>query len=482
MALLEQGNLKEAEREARLVLDDPVLRAPAWAMLGTIRLREGKYSESVSDLQKAIQINPHLVGARINLGQAYELRGDNARARQAWEAALRLDPGNYNARFDLSQLLASQHDYRRSLEAAQPVIAQLERSPEGLWVLASDYLGLKQTDRLRKVVGAWLGLPGAPVDASLRFAALLMSRGMMQEAAQVLEKSKPGGSASYAVAAELGECYLSLGDLKRAEENYHLALALNPDSTPANLGLARIAEKQKDTEKALAYLIRAKKAEPRNPDVLFEFGKVCLERDLMDDALPALEQAVALEPHRDSFVYVLASAHVAKKQYAPAAALLAQLLAKHPDDPVLNYAMGALRYLQQNYSEAESYLQKSIREEPHQLAAHYYLALVDERLGNDRQAVARFRKLLERYPEHAPSYVGLGTVLLKEKKYGEAEQALERAIQLDPQSVKAHYQLGMLLGRIGKLAESNEQMAIAQKLETAERSKNEMELRLLMPD
>jgi tetratricopeptide (TPR) repeat protein len=482
LRLLSQGKLDSAYQEAQLALSDPAMQPQAWGVLGTILLQEGKRREAVQDLQKAIALNPRLVGARINLGEAFLAQGQTASAEQAFETALRLAPSNFNARLDLAELQSSLHRYRQSLETTQPIMSQLRQTDDGLVLLATNYLALHQNGKVKHLVQDWTARPASSTEAALRFSALLSRYSMPREAAQVLEKAQSVGEPSYPVAFELANIDLGLGRLSPAERNYQLALRLRPDCALCDMGIARVAEQQKQIEKALAYLIKARQLAPDNPELLFEFGKVCLERNLVDDAFRALQKAVALEPHRDSYVYVLASAYVAKARYAEAAALLDQLLKKHPEDPVLNYAAGAVCYLQTRYPQAQTLLKKSIAHQPHQLAAYYYLGLVYERQMQNTQAIRLFRDLVRRYPEHAPSYVALGTVLLREKEYQQAQEALNKAISMDPDSSDAHYQLGILLGRIGKTAESSRQIAVARKLESEVRKKNEMDLHLLLPD
>jgi tetratricopeptide (TPR) repeat protein len=245
--------------------------------------------------------------------------------------------------------------------------------------------------------------------------------------------------------------------------------------------LAKIAEQQKDPEKALAYLIKAKGLQPENPGILFEFGKVCLELDLVGDALPALQKAVQLRPNDDSYTYVLASAHVSKKEYEAAGKLFQALLKKHPDDSVLNYAMGSVLFLEVKLDEAATCLQKSIHAQPNQNAAYYYLGLIAEGKGENDRAIATFQDLSRRYPDYSPAYEALGAILLKQRKYPEAQTALEKAVLLDANSVKAHYQLGVLLGRIGRQDDANKEFEIVKELNAEEGRRSGMQLRLLTP-
>ncbi len=482
--LLNQGQIAQAEAEARLALPNATTRPLALSMLGTIRLQQGQYEESANFLNQALALNPSLAGARTTLGDAYVLQGKPDLAEKCFREVLRLDPRNLNARFDLVKLEASQRNFQQSLEIARPIMSELVKSDESILVLATAYGALGRKEELKGLIASWQRLSAPSDEASLDFGDLLLASGMAAEAKAVFEaqETRIAAHPSAALALRLGNSYLSLGDLERAEKNSELALSLAPDCTACYESLAQIAERQQNSEKALSYLVAAKQREPENPEVLFEFGKVCLERNLLDDAVPALEKAVALKPDQDSYVYVLGSANVARENLPKAASLFVQLQQKHPHDAILNYAVGAVYYLQSKYSEAESSLKQSLAAQPDQVAASYYLGLTYDAIGDDDQAVPIFRDLLKRHPQHAPSYVKLGGILLRQHQYDEAEQDLERAISLDPGSVEAHYQLSMLLRHFGKTAESESELAESRKLETERHSQKDVRLHLLLPD
>ncbi len=358
--LLSQGQIQQAESEARLALDNPATRPLGLALLGTIRLQEGKYDESTTFLTQALALNPHLVGARTTLGNSYLLQGKPDSARKSFQEALRLDPGNFNARLDLSKVEASLHNYQQSLAVAAPIANQLRDSDEGLLLLATDYGSLGKKEDLRALVPSWERLPTAPDETSLEFGNTLALFGLTTEAQKIFEavEIKTATNPSPSIAVQLAQSYLSLGILDRAEQNFQRSISINPACAPCEQGLAQIAERQGDTERALAHLIAAKRQAPEDPEILFQFGKICLQRNLPDDALPALTKAVQLKPDQDSYVYVLASANVAKNHLPEAASIFSQLLQKHPQDAVLKYSLGAVDFLQGNYDKAETSLAK----------------------------------------------------------------------------------------------------------------------------
>jgi len=453
-------------------------------MLGTIRLQESKYEESVSFLTQALTLNPRMPGTRTSLGSAYLLQGKLDLARKNFGEVLKIDPGNLNARFGLVKVEASLHNFQQSLDAARPIVSQLKGTEDGLLVLATDYGALGQKEKLKGLVEDWKRMPAASPEASLDFGDLLAASGMTAEAKEIYENqdTKIAAQQSSTLAYRLGRSFLALGALDRAETNLQLALTEDPHCVVCLQGLAEVAERQGNTEKALAHLIAAKQKDPENPEVLFEFGRVCLQRNLLDDAMPALTKAVALKPDQEPYVYVLGSAYVAQHDLPRAAALFGELLQKHPQDAILNYAMGAVYYLQHKYPEAESSLKESLRLQPKQIAAPYYLSLTYDAIGQDDQAVTTLRDLVKDYPDHAPSYVQLGSILLRQHQYDESQKDLERAITLDPGSVEAHYQMSVLLRRLGKMAEADAQLAESRKLEGERRAQANVHLRLLLPE
>jgi len=482
--LLSSGDTVRAEAEARAALQNPSTKALALALLGTIRLQQGKADDSIKFLTQALGLNSRLMGARTTLGNAYAFAGKMDSAAKCFREVLNADPGNLNARFDLFKLEASRRNFQQSLDVAAPILPQLFASDEGLAVLASDYSALGRKQELEGLVTHWQKLAETSDDAALDFATTLMANGMRPEATSVLEQEEKRLEAhpQSSVALRLASAFSALSVFDRAESSAQLALSLDPQCIACYQALAQLAERQNNSEKALSFLVKAKQLAPQDPEVLFEFGKVCLEGNLLDDALPALSKAVELKPENDSYLYVLGSANVGKGRLPDALKLFQRLLQKHPGDAGLNYAVGAVYYLQNKYSDAEASLKSSLAAQSDQIPAAYYLALTYDAMGDDDRAIPIFRDLLKNNPQHVPSYVKLGGILVRQHQYEEAQRDLERAVSLDPNSVEAHYQLGLVLRRLGKSAESETQFAESHRLETEQSAQRDLHLRLLLPE
>ena len=448
-ALVQEGRLQEADEQARLALADPVARAAACSVLGAIRLQQDRLAEGAELLQEAVRLEPHLLGAQLNLAQVYTLQGRRELAVPVFRRVLELDRGNAVARMALASSEAEKGKYQESLELARPALSHLADVP-----------------------AAW----------TVGLAELLVKGGRVDDGLSVLEQAGKADPSSYELAFALGGAYLVKGEPGRALEAYDRALAVKPVALAALRQAAAVAERQGELERSLSCWMRARRVAPEDPQVLLGFGRVCLKMDLLDDAEPALTEAARLRPGEPAYQYTLAVAKVGKRQYEAAQGLLEPLVEKRPDDAQLQYALGSVLYMQGLLAEAATRLQASLRLDADQMASPYYLALVARDEGHAAEAIERLEGLLRRYPDHAASCEALGGLYLNNQRYPEAERYLRRALQLNPKSSKASYQLGLLLARTGRQQEATRQLELAKSLRKEDEASSRLQLRLLDPD
>jgi tetratricopeptide (TPR) repeat protein len=76
--------------------------AEAWYNLGTIEQCINRYADAADHLRKAIELDPTLVNARINLGNALLGLGRTEEAHAEYTAALQYKPNNAEATWNLS--------------------------------------------------------------------------------------------------------------------------------------------------------------------------------------------------------------------------------------------------------------------------------------------------------------------------------------------------------------------------------------------
>ena len=103
-ALLDTGNLQEAEGHVREALRlDPAIFAN-YCNLGVILWKQGKHKEAVAWWEKTLRVAPNDLEAHVNLATAFEKHGMYQEALFHLRAILQLDPSNHEAYDDLGRI------------------------------------------------------------------------------------------------------------------------------------------------------------------------------------------------------------------------------------------------------------------------------------------------------------------------------------------------------------------------------------------
>ena len=162
VALVKQGKLAEADRQAQRALADPETRAVAYSILGTIKLQQNRLDDSAKLLGEAIRLEPRLVGAQLSLAQVYTLQNKPDLALARFQTVLELDPDNPSARLAIARSEVEKGHYQQALKLTEPVRPALRESPEGLYVIAAALLKSGRRDEAAPLAADWNRLPNVP--------------------------------------------------------------------------------------------------------------------------------------------------------------------------------------------------------------------------------------------------------------------------------------------------------------------------------
>ncbi len=112
--------VRDGQTEKGQILIDRILKngdsAEAQFLLGTTKLMVNDFSGALTDLQKAVELNPNLPDVYAYYGTALLSTGDQAGAQEAFEHALRDDPNNFDANLRMGLLLRKDEKYDEALK------------------------------------------------------------------------------------------------------------------------------------------------------------------------------------------------------------------------------------------------------------------------------------------------------------------------------------------------------------------------------
>ena len=227
----------------------------------------GHIDQAIAGLKRVVAADSALLGARIELGLALQRIHKDSEAVLEFEAALRVDPKNALAHYNLCISLGNLHNdekaerecdvatdstapsVSRAFVARGLALARLGKLREaiasldaGLSIDAEDFDGLYNRGNLLGALEQW---PGAPRD--------------LLKAVGVEPNSAPAHVA-------LGTLDLYTGDQSGALREYQRAVALDPRSSSAHSSLGLLYRRMGQKEKASAELTKAIKLDPNNQD------------------------------------------------------------------------------------------------------------------------------------------------------------------------------------------------------------------------
>ncbi len=99
-----------------------------------------KWDEAITNYKKAIQLNPNLEGAHIELGNAYYREKQYEMEGKEYEEALRINPENSDAVYSLATNLMTRKLYTRAIQEYEKAIKLDPSDADAFFMLAQTYL------------------------------------------------------------------------------------------------------------------------------------------------------------------------------------------------------------------------------------------------------------------------------------------------------------------------------------------------------
>jgi tetratricopeptide (TPR) repeat protein len=334
-------------------------------------------------------------------------------------------------------------------------------------------------------------LQAAPTDVhAMNLLAIVRVEQKREAEAEALFKQAIAIQPDFAGAhAGLGLLYAQMGKNDLAIPALEESARLDPGRKDVQTVLISIwrrqahdAAEQNELEKALALLIKARKLNPADADVEYEFGMVALRMSLFPDAIDAFDQTLKLRGDDAAALYGLGRANMSVSRFDHAQRAFERYVQLRPADASGRYALGYTLQALQRASDARTEYEKSITLQPLQTESYFQLGLMELEAGDSGGAAKQFEHVLDRAPQHAGVLTGMGRVRFQEKQYAEAAALFEKAIASNPGLREAHYYLGLADSRLGRKEDSEKELQIASRIEHEEVEKHQTVLKIIDPD
>jgi tetratricopeptide (TPR) repeat protein len=239
----------------------------------------------------------------------------------------------------------------------------------------------------------------------------------------------------------LGQLYTVKHQNKKAEEQFKIAQAIEPDSEEVVLNLARLYADSGDVEHA-AKVIETVPVSDRSPKMEFALGAAYEQLKRTKDAIAAYQRAADMEPGDVRTLAALAQALLGDNQLDEALKQYQQLAETDPEDIGALIHIGEIQRRQGKYEDALTTIRKARKKDPSSLEAGYNEGLLLDVLGRYDEAAQTYEKMVDLTSHANGAYTAeekhnrgiflerLGAVYHEENKTAEAIAAYQKMIDL----------------------------------------------------
>jgi len=285
-----------------LKMDAPATEFYRLFEVATTLAEKGEYQAAVSELQKALKINPDDARARSKLGVALARTGRFDEAVSECRKAAELDPAYADAHMNLGIALAQKG---KPNEAIPQFEKSLQLSPDN-------------------------------TEAHANLAAALMSEGRIDEAIAHCRKALSVNPEYTLAHANLAIALTRSRKLDEAMPHFEKALAANPDSVELHYILGRALAEKNRVDEAIPHLEKVLAANPGSTELHYNLAHLLVAARRFEQAIPHFEIILRIAPGYRQARYDLGNAlYFVPGRMADAMAIWSELLRQQPDNPIV---------------------------------------------------------------------------------------------------------------------------------------------------
>jgi tetratricopeptide (TPR) repeat protein len=345
IAFHQRGQLAEAERIYRQILELDPHHADSLHLLGVMAHQVGRDEIAVGLIRKAIASDKRPAAYYSNLGTAYQALGKFDEAAACYERALARNPELAEAQMNLGAVLEAQgkHDLAevrlREVLALRPDLAEVHINLGNM---------MQTQGRLDEALASHeraIALKPDFAEAHFNHANALLALGRLDEAVAGYKRATGLEPEMAEAHGNLANTLLAQGRLDEAEACYGQALALKPNYAEGHYNLGNLRQAQGYLDQAAACYERAIQLKPQLPEAHYNLGNTLHMLDRLEEAAASFERALALRPQYAEAHYNRGCILEELGQLDQALASIARALQIKPDYPQARFgqALAQLR-------------------------------------------------------------------------------------------------------------------------------------------
>jgi tetratricopeptide (TPR) repeat protein len=428
------GKTEKAIDEFRTLIEiEPSARS--YAFMGLSYRHLGRFDEARKFFEAGLKQEPHNISCLFNVGFIEQRQGNNARAEQLFQEALRVNPNFPEALLELANLRITSKKFEEAAELLRRYVRVSRQPAAGYYKLAMVERSLHQTEAAQRDLGVFQTLSkdvsSGPYPYQHLFDYLDNRSGLapqartQQDLNQLIEQIQQHPDQPQDLYL-LAETYLKLGKREEAQKAVAQLDELSAGDYRTQTGVGVLLARYHLYDDAIQHFQRALRANPDSDDVKFDLVDAYFRKGLYTQALEAAGQVSVAGQQDDAFLALLGDIQAHLGDTARASEIFRDAIRRNPDNDQYYLSLTLVELRQNDVRGAEETLQKGLARIPSSGKILWGLGIVSALEGKTPQAAERLERAVDLLPEWSGSYSTLGVFYYQTGEIAKAREVLNR--------------------------------------------------------
>ena len=440
---------KELERAADLGFTSPEMDR---AMVRAVLL-QGRFDDALGRIEKH-SASEFDAGWLVLRGQAQLGLQNVKEAKLAFDAALKNDPSNNDARRGLARIGLMAGDTQAAEKQLDKAL-QSAKDDIQTWILKGELeLSLRKPESAQASFEKALELSSSSAAARMGIVRAMLAQGKADEATGHIDALSKGSPNHPLVNYLKALAARQKDDLDGAQAALREVLRVAPNHAPSLLQAGQIHYMRREFEQARDVLQRYLTQLPENLAAKKLLAAVYIELKQPQKAVDLLGPMAAQAPNDPQLLAMLGTAHMSQRDFQSGRTYLGQAAELAPDAAAIRTQLAVSHLASGDSADAISELEAALESDPEFSRADVLLILTHFQNREFDKALAAAEKLAEKQPSNARVQNLLGAAHEGKKDYALARESYRKAVELDPAYATAALNLARLDLRDGKRDEA----------------------------
>lgn len=382
--------------ERQMITDTDRLESTALLVEATRQKILGNWQQAVVLYFDAVKKDPRNDGAFFELAKAHAMQGEFADALEFAQKASEIDPQNTYYLTVLADIYTLSNQVDQSVEIYRRLTTAHPGRVDYLMSLANTYLYAGRYNEALQVFDRIEEISGFSEEVSLQKQKILVEQGRIDEAIAEAEKMVAMFPDETMFAELLSDLYMEAGQVEKARALFERMLEKDPDNPMGHLMMADYYQEKGETEKAFGSLkmaFRSPRLDTENKGrIMYTFYNLSQENPgYLDQALELCELLIEM----------------------------------HPDDAEPYLIHGDFLARENRLEEARGQFLKGALLDPSNVAVWQQVLVLDNQLGDYQGMLEHSNLALEYFFEQPLFFLFNGLANMQLKNYQDAASSLE---------------------------------------------------------